>query len=208
MPGANPATLPTLFFGTHERAWVNFRFGPEYGKPFPNLQFPLEALDQYLQQLIVNSETALEGGAVNTVNALAALLDKIGPAIVMVHSQSGTYGIDVVKKRPQLVRALVSVEGGCENLGADEAKSAFAKMPFLSLWGDNSVGAKGTVNGDDRRNRCLQAVSSVAGSGGRATHQMLPALGIAGNSHMMIMDKNNLQVADIILKWITENVAR
>ena len=204
-PGSNPATLPTMFFGTHERAWVNFRFGPEYGKPFPNLQFPLEALDQYLQQLIVNSETALDGGAANTVNALAALLDKIGPAIVMVHSQSGVYGVDVVKKRPALVRALVSVEGGCDNLGADDAKNAFAKVPFVSVWGDNSVGAKGTVNGDARRNRCLEAVEAIKDGGGRATHLMLPSLGIAGNSHMMMMDRNNLQVADVILKWIGEN---
>jgi len=206
--GANPAALPTLFFGTHERAWVNFRFGPEYGKPFPNLQFPLEALDQYLQQLIVNSETALERGAAHTIDALAALLDKTGPAVVMVHSQSGTYGVDVVKKRPQLVRALVSVEGGCENLGADDAKTAFAKIPFVSVWGDNSVGAKGTVNGDDRRNRCLQAVETIKSAGGRATHLMLPSMGIAGNSHMMMMDKNNLQVADVILKWLGDNAAR
>lgn len=206
--GANPAGLPTLFFGTHERAWVNFRFGPEYGKPFPNLQFPLEALDQYLQQLIVNSETALERGAAHTIDALAALLDKTGPAVVMVHSQSGTYGVDVVKKRPQLVRALVSVEGGCENLGAGDAKSAFANVPFVSVWGDNSVGAKGTVNGDDRRNRCLQAVEAIKNAGGRATHLMLPSMGIAGNSHMMMMDKNNLQVADVILKWLGDNTAR
>ncbi len=30
--------------------------------------------------------------------------------------------------------------------------------------------------------------------------------GIAGNSHMMMMDKNNLQVAGVIRKWITDNV--
>ncbi len=207
-PGTNPSTLPTMFFGTHERAWVNFRFGPEYGKPFPNLQFPLEALDQYLQQLIVNSETALERGAAHTVDALAVLLDKIGPAVVMVHSQSGVYGVDVVRKRPQAVRALVSVEGGCENLGADDAKSAFAKVPFVSVWGDNSVGAKGTVNGDARRNRCLEAVDAIKAAGGRAAQIMLPSIGIAGNSHMMMMDKNNLQVADVVLKWIADNAAR
>ena len=33
-----------------------------------------------------------------------------------------------------------------------------------------------------------------------------PELGIHGNSHMLMLDKNNLQIADLILKWIDENV--
>ena len=35
-----------------------------------------------------------------------------------------------------------------------------------------------------------------------------PALGILGNSHMFMLDKNNLQIADLILKWIDENVGK
>src|ERR1700704_1664783 len=112
--GADPKSLPTLFLGPIDRAWSNFRFGPAYPKPFPHVQFPLDALDQYLAQLVPNTETTLAGGGANTVSALAALLDRIGPAVVMVHSQSGVYGLDVVRKRPDLVRALVRVEGGCE----------------------------------------------------------------------------------------------
>jgi hypothetical protein len=37
---------------------------------------------------------------------------------------------------------------------------------------------------------------------------MLPDTGIKGNSHMMMMDKNNLQLADILLKWIDDNARR
>ena len=37
---------------------------------------------------------------------------------------------------------------------------------------------------------------------------MLAVLGIHGNSHMMMLDKNNLQLADLILKWIDENVGK
>ena len=33
-------------------------------------------------------------------------------------------------------------------------------------------------------------------------------MGIKGNSHMMMMDKNNLQSADVILKWLGENAAK
>jgi pimeloyl-ACP methyl ester carboxylesterase len=39
-----------------------------------------------------------------------ALLDKIGPAIVMTHSQSGPYGWAMLDARPNLVKALVQVE--------------------------------------------------------------------------------------------------
>jgi pimeloyl-ACP methyl ester carboxylesterase len=42
--------------------------------------------------------------------AAAALLDKIGPAIVLTHSQSGAYGWLIADARPKLVRALVSIE--------------------------------------------------------------------------------------------------
>jgi len=38
------------------------------------------------------------------------------------------------------------------------------------------------------------------------TYIHLPALGIKGNSHMFMQDNNNLQVADIIMKWIDKNV--
>src|SRR5688572_1362970 len=76
--GSDPKALPTLFLGPIDRAWSNFRFGPAYPTPFPNLQFPLEALEQYLAQLVPNTETTLAGGGDNTVNALVALLDRIG----------------------------------------------------------------------------------------------------------------------------------
>ncbi len=156
--GADPKAMPTLFLGTLDRAWWNFRFDPEYPKPFPNLQFPLEALEQYLAQLVPNTETTLEGGGTNTIDALVALLDKIGPAVVMVHSQSGVYGLEVVRRRPNVVRALISVEGGCETFTQEDARNSFAKVPFVTVWGDNSIGARG-VNGDKRRNTCQERPS-------------------------------------------------
>ena len=32
--------------------------------------------------------------------------------------------------------------------------------------------------------------------------------GIHGNSHMIMQDKNNLQIADLILQWIDERVTK
>ena len=32
-------------------------------------------------------------------------------------------------------------------------------------------------------------------------------MGVRGNSHMIMQDKNNLQIADLILKWIGDHVS-
>ncbi|HEY2135706.1 MAG TPA: alpha/beta hydrolase, partial [Xanthobacteraceae bacterium] len=43
-------------------------------------------------------------------DAGAALLDKIGPAIVLTHSQSGAFGWLIADARPRLVKAIVAIE--------------------------------------------------------------------------------------------------
>ena len=34
----------------------------------------------------------------------------------------------------------------------------------------------------------------------------LPELGIKGNSHMLMQDKNNLQLADLLIAWLDKHV--
>jgi pimeloyl-ACP methyl ester carboxylesterase len=43
-------------------------------------------------------------------DALVALLDKIGPSIILVHSQPGAFAWPVADGRPDLVKAIVGVE--------------------------------------------------------------------------------------------------
>jgi pimeloyl-ACP methyl ester carboxylesterase len=43
-------------------------------------------------------------------DAGAALLDRIGPAILLTHSQSGAFGWPIADQRPKLVKAIVAVE--------------------------------------------------------------------------------------------------
>ena len=49
-------------------------------------------------------------------------------------------------------------------------------------------------------------MEQVTAAGGDAKMMYLPKMGIKGNSHMMMQDKNNLQLADLILGWIDERV--
>jgi pimeloyl-ACP methyl ester carboxylesterase len=190
-----------IFLGTYQRQWVNGRMGPVYPTPFPGVRFPIEAFDRFMELHVPNSETTLERGGQTTPGCLAALLDEIGPAILIVHSQGGLYGIEAVRRRHGLVLALVSVEGGSESLTAEDAAECFTQVPFLSLWGDNSHGAELT-NGDFRREGCRRAVDLINEAGGTAELMMLPEQGIPGNSHYLMMDTNSLEVATIIEGWI------
>jgi pimeloyl-ACP methyl ester carboxylesterase len=193
--------LPDIFLATHQREWVNGRMGPVYPTPFPGVRFPIDSFDRFMELHVPNSESTLEAGGGTTVACLTALLDEIGPAILVVHSQGGLYGIEVVRRRYGLVRALVSVEGGAETLTPEDAQECFTDVPFLSLWGDNSVGAD-LVNGDARREGCHRAVGLITASGGRAEVIMLPDRAIAGNSHYLMMDDNSLEVAGIVTDWL------
>jgi hypothetical protein len=66
------------------------------------------------------------------------------------------------------------------------------------------------INGDGRRNACKDTIAAANAAGRRGTFYLLPEHGIKGNSHMMMLDKNNLAVADAILGWldgVTQNTA-
>jgi pimeloyl-ACP methyl ester carboxylesterase len=203
---SNPGLLPSVPLTTRERAYPNFLIGAKYPTPYPGQQFPVEAQDQYFAQLVPNTETMLAGGGTNTVKALAALVDKIGPAIVMVHSQSGGYGLELIRQRADKVRAFVDIEGSCGPLSPDDVAKSFHKVPTLMVFGDYTEGSTGP-NGDERRNVCNASATAINAAGGTAKFMLLPALGIKGNSHMLMMDKNNTQIADLIIGWLGQATA-
>ena len=130
----SPQRIPSFPKFTDEDAWLTFRIGSVPFIPHATTQFPVEAFSQYSAQLVPNTETSLAGAGANTVDALAALVDKIGPAIVMVHSQSGGYGLSVASARPGLVKAVVSVEP--RTCAVSDIRSVFTRLPLLTVFGD------------------------------------------------------------------------
>ncbi len=67
------------------------------------------AFDQFFaSQLPSIANYALQQGL--NRDAILALLEKIGPAILLTHSQSGAFGWPVADARPDLVKAIVAVE--------------------------------------------------------------------------------------------------
>jgi hypothetical protein len=99
------------------------------------------------------------------------------------------------------VRGFIDVEGSCGPLSADDVSKSFHKVPTMMVFGDYTEGSSGP-NGDERRKQCNQSVDAINAGGGTAKFLYLPALGIKGNSHMLMMDKNNIQIADLIIAWL------
>jgi hypothetical protein len=55
---------------------------------------------------------------------------------------------------------------------------------------------------------CRSYVEAINAAGGDATMMHLPAMGIAGNSHMVMQDRNSLQIAELLDRWIRQHVER
>ena len=53
---------------------------------------------------------------------------------------------------------------------------------------------------------CQAFAEAVNKQGGRVENIGLPRIGMRGNSHMLMQDTNNLEIADWLLAWIDRNV--
>ena len=57
-----------------------------------------------------------------------------------------------------------------------------------------------------RSTSCNTFVDQLKKAGGDAEMMYLPAMGIKGNSHMLMQDRNSNQLADLVLAWIDGHV--
>jgi pimeloyl-ACP methyl ester carboxylesterase len=208
-----------------EQVWFNqFRIGiwPDY---FPGVQFSRdkETLNQYFRQMTPNTgpfdmEVISEAGA--------ALFNKIGPAILVTHSQGGGPGwLTAIKSRN--VRAIAAYEPGSNFMfpegevpapmrSAGDTLDAvgiplsqfmqLTKIPIVIYYGDNiPEQAVAAPNQDSWRTRLAMArlwADAVNRLGGDVTVVHLPELGIRGNTHFAFSDLNNLQVADLLSTFL------
>jgi pimeloyl-ACP methyl ester carboxylesterase len=84
--------------------------------------------DPTFEQFLSAQSDAITNGALQeqlTADGLVALLDRIGPSIVIPHSQPGAPAWLVVDKRPDKVKALVQLEPGGPPVSRDEPSAAF-----------------------------------------------------------------------------------
>ena len=196
-------------------AWSRWRLGPKYPEVFPVQQFPMKGLDQFMQHLVptVSDDPGIISGA------LVALLEKIGPAILVTHSQSGLFGWLAGARSPN-VKGIISYEPGfvfpkdempapiplykgtqVAGTGVTPAEFAnLAKIPIQVVYGDNIPKSPiPDLVADGRRAQEVTSrlfVQALNGKGGKASVLLLPDAGLYGNSHFMFSDLNNVEVAD------------
>src|SRR5262249_50998456 len=103
--------------------WERFRIGPPGSwsddkakrATYAGTQSPIEAYGHFMKR---GTPAGLPTDAA-IVAAYVELVDKVCPCVVMVHSQSGSFGFKVAEARPDKVKALVAVE---PTLGGDKNK--------------------------------------------------------------------------------------
>ena len=181
--------------------WERFRIGPPGSwnddrakrTTYPGVQFPIEAYEQFMKQGVPRWLTTDD----QIIAAYIELVDKVCPCVVLVHSQSGAFGYKVLEARPEKVKALVAVE---PTIGGDREKVQSIKTtPILVLYGDN---ARDHPRWSKIRQGGVDYAAVLKSVGGSIDVVDLPDVGIKGNSHMVMMDKNSNVVADLIQKWV------
>ena len=202
---ASWARYPEIFkteplFRTKKEAWELFRIGPTYEPggqrvAYEGHQFPVEAFDQFMKQAVprwTSTDAAIQ-------RAYDAYVDKVCPCIVVVHSQGGNFGFTAALNAPDKIKALVAVE---PSGSPDPAKVDLAKLkgvPHLILWGDyidQNEAWQGYRKAPTRYREALVA------AGVKADVMDLPAMGVKGNSHMLMMDRNSDDIARRVHDWL------
>ena len=198
---------------------------------------------------------SLKDGGVETQtlvrSAGTALLDKIGPAILVTHSQAGPFGWLLADSRPKAVKAIIAVEPSgppfrntVANVGnEDKARSwGVADIPLTYLPPAETVSDLAPLReqGADGPNLAIcwkqpdppRQLPNLKGipilivtteasyhalydhctskyltqAGVQNTHMRLEELGIHGNGHMVMLEKNNIEVATVLQNWISAHV--
>jgi hypothetical protein len=208
-----------------EQFWFGmFRIGvwPDY---FPGVQFSREpeALNQYFRSMTPNTGP-FDMEVVS--DSVSALFNKIGPGILVTHSQSGGPGWRTAIKNRN-VRAIVAYEPGSSFMfpegevppampsaagpleGVSIPASDFlqlTKIPIVIYYGDNIPDQPSTIPGQDNwRVRLAMAKlwrDAVNRHGGDVTLVHLPQIGIRGNTHFPFSDLNNLEIADLMSQFL------
>ena len=209
-----------------QRWFDTFRVGiwPNY---FPGVQFSRssEALDQYFRAMTPDTgpiDTNL------TSNAVSALFNKIGAGILVTHSHSGGMGWLAAMKNPR-IRAIVSYEPGSGFVfpegevpaampsaagsleGTEIPLAEFMKLtriPIVIYYGDFILKEPVANPGQDgwrvRLAMAKQWADAINRHGGAAKVVHLPEIGIHGNTHFPFSDLNNVQIADLMSRFLAE----
>lgn len=159
-----------------EEAWVLFRIGTKDGfksrTPFPDQRFPAEHFDAFARSFVPRwlGTTPLQTAA------LLAVLQRIGPAKVICHSQGGEIAFDAEAQAPSLFHSIIALEPSGLPIPSTQADAT----PLVLIAGDYLDTAAQWV----QRHEDWQALAN-----GSRPVQIIGAG--RGHSHMIMMDKGH-----------------
>ncbi|MFM0394957.1 alpha/beta hydrolase family protein [Paraburkholderia phytofirmans] len=165
-------------------------------------RFPIEHLDHYTSQLWPDFyvPTAFAAGQPGlsdprALPPLVELIDKVGPVVLVTHSQGGHLGWMAACARPAKVAAVLAIEPAltCPGLDAPE----FPEIPVKIMWGDNLPPHARTLSLAD-----VEQARQVAALRPSVTVDLLPESGIHGNGHMLMMEDNSAELATRAMDWL------
>jgi pimeloyl-ACP methyl ester carboxylesterase len=215
--------------------------------------------DQYFDQFYASQAVSIASFVKQQeINppALIALFEKIGPGILLIHSQSGAFAWPVADKRPDLIKMIVAVEPSGPPVhdmqtigapdwfkdGANVKLSGLGEIPLAydpPLSGDAKLAfvRQDKADGPDMTRCWLQeeparklknlanipvsvimseasyhapydhcTVAYLRQAGVRTDFIKLADYGIRGNGHMMMIEKNSDQIANVIDRWIVRQI--
>jgi hypothetical protein len=203
-----PGDLPDVIMATHEAAWGIFRFGPRFNVPFEDELFPVDAVNHLYQQMIPDLNALLPANPNPTFPNLARLARRVGGAVVVGHSESGFFPAEASLINVEGFRGMILIEGVCRATLTSQEIAKLAQIPILVVFGDHLGDVDPPYNAfwPTALEGCNTFIARVNAAGGDATMFYLPQMGIRGNSHMLMQDKNSLQLANLLRRWISRHV--
>lgn len=208
--GQRPASdQPSILRFSHETGWTWWRVGPRPGVPFRDTQFPVSATAEFQKQAVPDFNAILPADN-PTYKDLADLANQLKGAIMIGHSQSSFFPERAAFIDNRNIKGIVSLEtGGCPASFAPNEIAALKRIPILIIFGDHLDDAppEFASRWTTSLANCRQLARSINAAGGNAKVLHLPEIGIRGNSHFLMFDKNSHQIADLILAWIDKEVA-
>lgn len=206
--------------------FAQFRMG-EYPNFFQGVAFPQDegSLDQFFRQMTPNTGQ-FDANVIS--DSLKALFERVGNGILVTHSQGGSPGWLTGIKAPEKVKGIVAIEPGnfpfpeaevplvvesaYGNITPDSVKQAdfdkLTKIPIIIYFGDNIADKPSKIQGEDqwriRLGLAKKWAEVVNRHGGDVQVVRLPEVGIKGNTHFMMQDLNNAEVAEHLDRWLKE----
>ncbi|MEY9930035.1 hypothetical protein ABH926_004677 [Catenulispora sp. GP43] len=169
--------------------WDLFRIG------YPDSRFPTEAFDAFLKQVVpVNRDLPAMRQA-----GYDAVVDQTGPCLLLTHSAAGPYGFRSSLALPDSVRAHIAVEpSGAPDPDTTDLAPLRA-IPHVFLWGDHLDDDPMWRDEYASARRFHDALRSL---GADSEWIDLPARGITGNSHLLMMDDNSTRLSRLLCDWL------